>query len=94
LNIHKDFPFLNSKSQQYKDIERFSWFSDNYLAIDPANKNRIFDIRYSMLPNQISGLWGIEIDYDSTDEQHIKYITNRSLSQRRFKDLKDMILDD
>ena len=47
-----------------------------------------------MLPNHISGLWGIEIDYGGTEEQHIKYITNRSLSQRRFKDLIDMILDD
>ena len=93
LNIHKDFPYLNIKSQQYKDIERFAWFSDNYLAVDPENKNRIFDIRYSMLPNQISGLWGIEIDYDGDDKQHIKYITNRSLSQRRFSDLIDMILN-
>ena len=67
---------------------------DNYLAIDPENKNRVFDIRYSMLPNHISGLWGIEIDYDGTEEQHIKYITNRSLSQRRFRDLIDMILND
>ena len=94
LNIHEDFPLLNSKSQQYKDIERFAWFSDNYLAIDPENKSRILDIRYSILPNQISGLWGIEIDFDGTEKQHIKYITNRSLSQRRFKDLIDMFLDD
>ena len=94
LNIKKDFPYLNIKSQQYKDIERFAWFSDNYLAVDPENKNRIFDIRYSMLPNQISGLWGIEIDYDGDEKQHIKYITNRSLSQRRFSDLIDMILNE
>ena len=38
LNIHKDFPYLNIKSQQFKDIERFAWFSDNYLAVDPENK--------------------------------------------------------
>lgn len=94
LNIDKDFPFLNIESQQYKDIQRFAWFSDNYLAIDPENKSRILDIRYSMLPNQISGLWGIEIDFDGTEKQHIKYITNRSLSQRRFEKLLGMILND
>lgn len=94
LNIDRDFPFLNNKSQQYKDIKRFAWFSDNYLAIGSKNKSRIFDIRYSMLPNQISGLWGIEIDYDGNEKQHIEYVTNRSLSQRRFKELLDMILSE
>ena len=94
LNINKDFPNLNNESQQYIDIVRFAWFSDNYLAIDPENKNRIFDIRYSILPNQISGLWGIEIDYYRNEKQHVKYITTRSLSQRRLSDLLEMILYD
>ena len=94
LNINKDFSMLNKNSQQYRDIKRFAWFSSDYLALDPQNKNRVIDIRYSMLPNQITGLWGIEIDPDGNNEQHIKYVTNRNLSDRKFKDLINMIFID
>ena len=94
LNVKNSFPWLDLDSQQSKDIDRFSWFSRGYLSISKNDPFRIIDIRYSMLPNQISGLWGIEIDYGSNEEQHIKYITNRSLSKRRFKDLINIILND
>jgi len=40
-----------------------------------------------MLPNEINGLWGIELNEDAKDGEHIKYITNRSLSKNRFTDL-------
>ena len=93
LNINKDFSFLNIKSQQYKDIERFIWFSDNYLAIDPENKNRIFDIRYSMLPNEIHGLWGIEIEKDNEKNQHVKYFFNRENNSEALKELWGMLLN-
>ncbi|GIR70651.1 MAG: hypothetical protein CM15mP74_19020 [Halieaceae bacterium] len=42
-------------SQQAKDIERFRWFSDDWLALDDANPNLIVDMRYSQLPNDIKG---------------------------------------
>ena len=94
LNVTRDFNSLNINSQQYKDIKRFAWFSDDFLAVHPDNKNIIIDIRYSMLPNEINGLWGIEINPSADDKKHITYITNRSLSGRRFKDLLNMISQD
>ena len=60
INVQTVFPWLMIKSQQAKDIKRFKWFSDGYIAINPKNKNQILDIRYSTLPNEIGGLWGIE----------------------------------
>ncbi len=45
-------PDLDKDSQQAKDIERFRWFSQDYLGYDDARK-LVTDIRYSMLPNQI-----------------------------------------
>ena len=92
LNINNDFNMLKISSQQYKDIKRFAWFSNDYLAVHPTNKNIIIDIRYSMLPNEINGLWGIEINPNANDYVHVSYITNRSLSERKFKDLFNMII--
>jgi inner membrane protein len=61
--------------------------------LQPDNPSRIVDIRYSMLPNEIGGLWGIEISKEATKEEHVHYITNRSLSERRFKQLLKMIME-
>ncbi len=59
LDIDRDLPWLDRNSQQARDIERFRWFSNGYIARDPIYTNRIMDIRYSLLPNDISPLWSI-----------------------------------
>jgi inner membrane protein len=92
INIQLSFPWLMLKSQQAKDIERFNWFSNGYIAINPKNKNQIIDIRYSEIPNEIGGLWGIELDKNKNNTEHVRYITNRNASKARFKVLKEMIL--
>ena len=45
LNQEEDFPWLKEESQQYKDVERFKWFSNDFLAVNPQNKNQIRSIR-------------------------------------------------
>ena len=94
LDLTKDIPWMEKDSQQYKDIERFAWFSNNFLALDPDNPSHIVDIRYSMLPNEISGLWGIEVNKEAMRHDHIRYITKRSLSKQKFKDLLIMLKKD
>jgi inner membrane protein len=42
-------PNLEKDSQQRKDIERFRWFSQDYLGFD-EEKNLVTDVRYSMIP--------------------------------------------
>ena len=49
-------PDLDKESQQKKDIERFRWFSQDYLGYD-EEKNIVTDVRYSMIPNQIDPMW-------------------------------------
>mgnify|MGYP003337584936 CR=1 FL=1 len=94
LNIQKSFPNLDPESQQFKDIQRFAWFSNHHLAISEINPNIIIDARYSLLPNEISGLWGIEINESLGKTEHIKFITNRNMSSKRLKMLWDMIWSD
>jgi len=92
LNIEKSFPWLDKNSQQYKDIERFKWFSDGYVAVSNKFANRIIDIRYSMAPNEIRGLWGIEIHKQANNKEHVIYVFNRSVDNNRFDTLWKMLV--
>ena len=87
LAVEAQYPGLSASDRQFEDIERFRWFSDDYLAVDP--KNRIFDMRYSMLPNEIEPMWGITLDLENPSE-HVQWWTDRSLTREergRFFDL-------
>ena len=92
LSLKKDFPWLKEESQQYKDVERFRWFSNNFLAVHPQNKNQIIDIRYSGIPNEIGGLWGVQLDPHKHNQEHVEFVSMRNASTERLKILRDMIL--
>ena len=92
LNLEKDFPWLKKNSQQYKDVERFRWFSNNFLAVNPQNENQIIDIRYSGIPNEIGGLWGVQLNPNKNNYDHVEFVSMRSASIERLKILRDMIL--
>jgi inner membrane protein len=77
LDVAADFPWLDVDSLQAIDIERFRWFSMGYLAVDPADGNRIIDIRYSMLPNEIRALWGIHLNRETQHREHVRYRVTR-----------------
>ena len=77
LDIGRDFPGLRSDAQQTRDIERFSGFSDGFLARDPVVPDRIIDVRYSMVPNEIDALWSIAISATSRPDAHVTFQTHR-----------------
>ncbi len=91
LVIERDLPWLNQQSQQAKDIERFRWFSNNYIAKDPIFPNRIIDIRYSMVPNQIDALWSLEVSPKALINQHADYIISRERSDSQLNRFKEML---
>ncbi len=79
LNVQRDFPWLSEASQQRQDIERFRWFSDDYLAVSPHDENFIMDVRYSFIPNRIKPMWGIELNQALIEKDidvHVKYEIN------------------
>ena len=78
LNLDKHFTWLSANDQQAKDLERFRWFSNGYLAIDPTKPDRVIDVRYSVVPNEIGALWAIDLDSKKPDDAHIDWITLRS----------------
>jgi len=87
-----DLPYFNDLGEiQKKDIDRFLWFSQGFVSINPQNDYELLDIRYSNLPNEIGGLWGIHLTPNL--EEHVEFISNRSLQKRDFKRFFQMIFN-
>ena len=93
LDIARDFPWLLPDSQQYKDVQKFAWFSNNYLAVMSSDSDGIGDIRYSMLPHKVEPLWLIKLDSEASSSQHVTYEMNRSAVSPRLNKLVSMIFD-
>jgi inner membrane protein len=91
LSIDRDFSWLDKTSQQYKDIERFLWFSQGYVAQDGINPNRIMDVRYSMLPHTIKPLWGIELSKQAQTHDNVAFYSEHNDSKDSFKTLWGML---
>jgi len=90
FNYQNHLPNLDKDSQQSKDIERFRWFSQDYLGYN-KEKNLVTDIRYSMIPNQIAPMWGLIIDDQRDIKEHAIWWTNRDLDQSQIDLFKDML---
>jgi inner membrane protein len=79
FNAARDFSFLTPTSQQAKDIERFRWFSDDWLALDDKDAAMIVDMRYSQIPNAIKGLWGIKVLPGKAETEHVEWTVQREI---------------
>lgn len=94
LDIKRDLPWLNTTSQQARDIQRFAKFSMGYVSLDPKHPNRVVDIRYSLLPNEINPLWSIELSPAASADQHAEYKTHRDDARASARRLWEMISGD
>jgi len=88
LDVLRDFPSLNKQSIQAKDIERFRWFSNDFLAVSPFDKNMIIDVRYSFIPNKIKMMWGIKID---NSMNHVVFKTKSRPNKKTRQEFVDML---
>ena len=93
LNPTEDFPWLIPHSQQAQDIGRFDHFSDGFSALDPENPNRVIDVRYSFVPNEVSSLFSIELKPGADLTMHVKYKTNHIQARKKLSHLWDMMID-
>ena len=90
LDPRRDLPWLRADSQQARDVERFRWFSGDYLAL--SGSNTITDIRYSLVPNEIEGLWGIVLNPRAQKHQHVRYASRRAAAASKWQAFRDMLL--
>ncbi|MFT5658260.1 MAG: inner membrane protein [Gammaproteobacteria bacterium] len=86
-----NMPDLDPESALNHDINRFLYFSDDYVIIDPQRSQVLVDLRYSMLPTGLSPLWGIDMNVESKD-QHAAFINYRDSSAETRGRFIDMLL--
>jgi inner membrane protein len=92
LDVPRDLPWLDPATQQAADIDRFVHFSEGYVSIHPHDRNRVIDVRYSMLPNRIDPLWSISLDPSAEGDAHAVFRHHRDESEPRLSDLWAMII--
>lgn len=83
LDVARDLPWLDADSQQARDLERFRWFSRGYLSVDPDNPLRVIDMRYSLVPNEATGMWSIHFDPDADRDAHVDFKPDRDTAGPR-----------
>ena len=93
VDVQRDFPWLDPSSQQAKDLQRFTWFSQGYVSVDPNNPARVIDARYSLLPNENKGLWSIWLSPNASHNQHVEYRMDREINDEKRKIFLDMLFD-
>ncbi|MEZ4872073.1 MAG: metal-dependent hydrolase [Bdellovibrionales bacterium] len=89
----RDLPQLDEESTSRKDIERFRWFSQGFIALHPHLENHVIDVRYSMLPNQIEPLWGVQV-FPDQPRKHVDFVFYERNPKRQLNPLKAMLLGD
>ena len=87
FDLERDLPRLDRESVLARDIGRFSRLASDYVITDPGRVNVLTDIRYSMLPTDITAMWGIDLNVAS-DSQHAKFEVYRD----RPDDARDLFL--
>jgi len=75
----------------FSDLQRFSHFSDGYLARHPETSQIIGDARYAMIPTSMIPLWGVEIDTLQTD-RHLPFLYFREIDDEQKTEFFDMLL--
>jgi inner membrane protein len=93
LDIARHFPWLDPASQQAVDVERFRRVAGDLLAVDEASPNRIVDLRYSLVPNEIAGFWAIVLDPSAARDAHVGLVPTRDNAPRDALRLIDMLFE-
>ncbi|MDT8404924.1 metal-dependent hydrolase [Sulfuriflexus sp.] len=88
----RDSNGLARDSVLYRDIMRFQKFSDNYIALHPQYANVLADVRYSIEPDGVLPLWGIEMDFGQP-QQHARFRVYRNLTRQQRERFLAMLMN-
>ncbi len=90
FDLPRDLPALSPASVLHRDIRRFEFFSDGYLALHPEDLGLLGDVRYAMLPTSTRPLWGIRLDLQHP-ETHAQFETSRRMSRQEIDQFIGML---
>ena len=68
FKFQRDLPHIDQASTLSNDVLRFSKLADGYVVPDPSRDKVLIDVRYSMLPNGVYPMWGIDLNTASVSE--------------------------
>ena len=91
LDAPRDFPWLEPSSQQARDVARFTRVANGFVAVDKGAAERVIDLRYSLVPNEIAGFWAIVLDPSASPVEHVDYITTREQAPEQARRLLAML---
>jgi len=74
------FPEVEASSRLFRDIERFSSFSNGYVSLHPELDSVLGDVRFAMLPTDPSPLWGIRMTPEAP-EKSIEFVQHRHIQR-------------
>jgi inner membrane protein len=80
FKVERHMPHLRPGSRLHRDIERFVFFSDGFVALHPADESILADLRYALLPSSLEPLWGFKID--GLEDEHGKMIYFRRANRQ------------
>jgi len=76
----EDFQAQHSLSELHiADIERFRYFSADFVVEDPRHRGVLSDFRYAAVPDDVAPLWGIDV-LGTAPDKHLDF--------RQFHDIK------
>jgi inner membrane protein len=87
FTFERDLPQIDQASTLSNDVLRFSKLADGYVVPDPSRDKVLIDVRYSMLPNGVYPMWGIDLNTASISE-HAQFKVYRD----RPKNARDLFL--
>jgi inner membrane protein len=91
LDVARDFPWLETSSQQARDVARFARVANGFVAVDKTAPQRVIDLRYSLVPNEIAGFWAIVLDPSASSVEHVDYVTTREQAPEQARRLLAML---
>lgn len=74
----------SQKDYIQKQFERFKWFADGFVIQSKESPNFLGDVRYSMIPQSMNSIWGIQINYND-DHGLVRWISE----ERSFGSIKE-----
>ena len=92
LDVEQHLPWLDPQSQQARDVERFRWFSNDYVAPHPRDPLQVIDMRYSIVPNEIEPLWTIRLDPRADLAAHVDFLNSRETGRHKLEKFRQMLL--
>ena len=75
----------------HKDIQRFNYFSDGFVAWHPERTDVLGDVRYALIPDSTWPLWGIQFNIEHPG-QHVNFVSFRKADENTWSRFLNMVL--